>query len=60
MISITQYEEAQAAKRLQHTIKTFFDNFSVGTFLNRSGIRKLKGASPLVVFEAFFILVFRG
>jgi len=60
MFDTERYEKEQEAKRLQSTIKTFFDNFSVGTFLNRAGIRKLKGASPLAVFEAIFMLAFRG
>lgn len=55
-----QIEIEQEASRLQSATRTFFDNFSVGTFLNRSGIRKLKGASPLAVFEAIFMLAFRG
>lgn len=56
----SQLEIEQETRRLQSAIKTFFDNFSVGTFLNRAGIRKLKGATPLVVFEAIFMLAFRG
>lgn len=60
MNTTSQFEIEQEARRLQSAIRSFFDNFSVGTFLNRSGIRKLKGASPLVVFEAIFVLAFRG
>ncbi|MEW6289268.1 MAG: transposase [Thermodesulfobacteriota bacterium] len=60
MHSTDQFEIDQEAIRLQGAIKKFFDNFSVGTLLNRSGIKKLKGVSPLVVFEAAFLLVFRG
>jgi IS4 transposase len=56
----TQLEIEQEATRLQSTIRTFFDNFSVGTLLNRSGIKKLRGASPLAIFEAIFMLAFRG
>jgi IS4 transposase len=55
-----QLEIEQEATRLQSTIRTFFDNFSVGTLLNRSGIKKLKGVSPLAIFEAIFMLAFRG
>ena len=60
MDTTSQFEIEQEVSLLQSTVRTFFDNFSVGTFLNRSGIRKLKGASPLAVFEAIFMLAFRG
>lgn len=56
----SKLEIEQEAVRLQTTIRRFFDNFSVGTLLNRSGIKKLKGASPLAIFEAIFMLAFRG
>ena len=56
----SQFEIEQEARRLQSAIRSFFDNFSVGTLLNRSGIKKLKGASPLAIFEAIFMLAFRG
>jgi len=56
----TQFEIEQETTRLLSTIRTFFDNFSVGTLLNRSGTKKLKGASPLAIFEAIFMLAFRG
>ena len=60
MNTTSQLEIEQEARHLQSAIRTFFDHFSVGTFLNRSGIRKLKGASPLAVFEAIFMLAFNG
>jgi len=60
MDTTSQYEIEQEATRLQSTIRKFFDNFSVGTLLNRSGIRKLKGVSPLAIFETIFMLAFRG
>jgi IS4 transposase len=60
MYSTSQIETDQEAIHLQSAIKTFFDNFSVGTLLNRCGIKKLKGISPLAVFEAIFLLAFRG
>ena len=50
----------QETIRLQSAIKTFFENFTVGTLLNRCGIKKLRGFSPLSVFEAIFLLAFRG
>ena len=60
MNTTSQFEIEQEATRLQSTVRKFFDNFSVGSLLNRSGIRKLKGASPLAIFEAIFMLAFRG
>ncbi len=60
MYSTGQFEIDQEAIHLQSAIKTFFDNFSVGTLLNRCGIKKFKGISPLTVFEAIFLLAFRG
>ena len=60
MNTTSQFEIEQEARRLQSAIRSFFDNFSVGTLLNRSGIKKLKGASPLAIFEAIFMLAFRG
>lgn len=60
MNSTNKFEIAQEAARLQTTVRMFFDNFSIGTLLNRSGIKKLKGASPLAIFEAIFMLAFRG
>jgi len=60
MNSTIQFEIEQEARRLQSATRSFFDNFSGWTFLNRSGIRKLKGAAPLAVFEAIFMLAFRG
>ncbi|MBU0675149.1 MAG: transposase [Proteobacteria bacterium] len=60
MHSTNQFQIDQEAMRLQGAIKTFFDNFAVGTLLNRCNIRKLKGISPLAVFEAIFLLAFKG
>jgi len=60
MNTTNQFAIEQEARRLQSAIRTFFDNFTVGTLLNRSGIKKLKGVSPLAIFEAIFMLAFRG
>jgi len=60
MHTTSQFEIQQEATRLQSVIKTFFDNFSVGTLLNQCGIKKLKGVSPLAIFEAIFLLAFQG
>jgi DDE superfamily endonuclease len=60
MHTTNQFEIQQEATRLEGAVKTFFDNFSVGTLLNSCGIKKLKGVSPLAIFEAIFLLVFQG
>jgi hypothetical protein len=56
----TEYEKQQEAIRLNNKIDTFFDNFTIGTLLNRSGIRKLRGVSPVILLKAIFILPFEG
>jgi hypothetical protein len=60
MDTTSQFEIQQQTIGLQSAIKTFFDNFSVGNLLNRCGIKKLKGVSPLAIFEAIFLLAFQG
>ena len=60
MHTTSQFEIQQEATRLEGAVKTFFDNFSVGTLLNSCGIKKLKGVSPLAIFEAIFLLAFQG
>ena len=42
-----QYQEQQEAKQLQSRISSFIGGFQIGTLLNKSGIRKLRGVSPL-------------
>ena len=41
-------------------IDDFMSRFKIGTLLNRAGIRKLRGLSPLLVFRAIFDLAFAG
>jgi len=53
-------EKQQAAVHLHNRIDSFFDNFSIGTLLNRAGIRKLRGVSPTLVLKAIFMLPFEG
>ena len=60
MDTTSQFEIQQQTIGLQSAIKTFFDNFSVGNLMNRCGIKKLKGVSPLAIFEAIFLLAFQG
>ena len=55
-----QHQEQQEAKQLQSRISSFIENFKIGTLLNKSGIRKLRGASPLAVFSVIFMLPFEG
>ncbi len=55
-----QHQEQQEAKRLQSRISSFIGDFLLGTLLNKSGIRKLRGVSPLTLFSAVFILPFAG
>jgi hypothetical protein len=54
------YYEQQEAKQLHNRISSFLGDFKVGTLLNGSGIRKLRGAKPLAVFTAIFCLPFAG
>jgi len=56
----TEYEKQQETIRLNNKIDTFFDNFTIGTLLNRAGIRKLRGASPVMLLKSIFILPFEG
>ena len=51
-----QQETGQIADR----VATFFDDFQVGTLLNKAGIKKLRGATPRAVFTAIFLLPFIG
>ena len=55
-----QYQEQQEAKHLQSRISSFIGDYQIGTLLNRCGIRKLRGVSPLVLFSAIFQLPFEG
>ena len=55
-----QHQERQQAKRLQGRISSFFGDFQIGTLLNKSGIRKLRGVSPLTLFSVIFMLPFEG
>ncbi len=55
-----EYRKQQEAKRLHNRIFSFIDDFKIGTMMNKSGIRKLWGASPLALFTAIFMLPFEG
>ena len=60
MDSTKQHQEQQQAKHLQGRISSFISDFQIGTLLNKSGIRKLKGVSPLAIFSVIFMLPFEG
>ena len=55
-----QHQEQQEAKRQQSRIASFIANFHIGTLLNKSGICKLRGVSPLTLFTVIFMLPFEG
>ena len=55
-----QYQQLQEANQLKGKITAFISEFHIGTLLNRSGIRKLRGVSPLRLFEVIFMLPFQG
>ena len=55
-----QHQEQQEAKQLQSRISSFIGDFQIGTLLNKSGIRKLRGVSPLALFSVIFMLPFEG
>ena len=60
MDSTKQYQEQQEAKRLQSKISSFIGDVKIGTLLNKSGTRKLRGMSPLTLFAVIFMLPFEG
>jgi len=55
-----QCQEQQQAKCLNNKISSFLSDFQIGTLLNKCGIRKVRGASPLALFNAIFVLPFEG
>ncbi|WP_319548646.1 transposase [Desulfogranum marinum] len=60
MDTTKQYHEQQEAKRLHDRITSFIGDFKVGTLLNSSGIRKMRGVKPLELFTVIFMLPFQG
>ena len=60
MMTTAFVRELQEAGRIDDRIATFFHDFSIGTLLNKAGIKKLRGASPLALFAAIFLLSFKG
>ncbi len=57
---IAEFENKQATIRIQGKITSFFNDFQIGSLLNRAGIRKLKGISPHTLFATIFSLAFEG
>jgi len=55
-----KHRTQQEAKRLENRISSFKENFRIGTLLNNSGIRKLRGVPPLTLFTVIFMLPFEG
>ena len=60
MIETNFVRQLQEAGRIDDRIATFFHKFRIGTLLNKAGIKKLRGASPLALFAAIFLLPFKG
>lgn len=53
-------EKQQETIQLQSRIDSFFDNFTIGTLLNKSGIRKVRGVKPTKLFKEIFSFPFKG
>jgi hypothetical protein len=52
-------QESQGkTERITDRIGIFFEAFHVRTFLNRSGICKARGTSPLIIVKSIFSLPF--
>ena len=54
------YQTQQEVKRLNNRVSSFIAKFTVGTMLNKCGIRKQRGVSPLTLFVTIFMLPFYG
>jgi hypothetical protein len=55
-----QFQEQQEANRLHSRITSFIGDCQIGTLMNRCGMRKVRGTSPLKLFTAIFMLPFEG
>ena len=60
MITTDFFRRQQEAGRIVDRVNSFFDDFQIGTLLNKAGIKKLRGATPRAVFTAIFLLPFIG
>lgn len=54
------FDSQEKNDRIHGTIQDFFATFHIGSLLNRCGIRKVRGARPLVIITALFSLPFQG
>ena len=50
----------EKTEKIQDRISVFFETYHIGTLLNYSGIRKVRGTSPLVIVKSIFGLPFHG
>jgi len=53
-------ESQEKTERITDRIGIFFETFHIGIFLNRSGICKVRGTSPLIIVKSIFGLPFYG
>lgn len=55
-----QHLDQQEAKQLQGRISSFMRECKIGTLLHSNGIKKMRGVSPLILFNTIFSLPFEG
>jgi len=55
-----QRECQEKTEKIQDRISVFFETYQIGTLLNYSGIRKVRGTSPLIIVKSIFGLPFHG
>ena len=62
MDTIRDLSEAQqnSTDAVTGTVGGFFRKFGIGTILNRCGIKKAKGVSPMTIVTSVFSLAFTG
>jgi len=54
------WECQEKTERIQDRISVFFETYHIGTLLNYSGVKKVRGTSPLVIVKSIFGLPFYG
>lgn len=55
-----QLQEQQQANRFGNRISSFIEKLQIGSLLNASRIKKLRGTYPLALFKTIFMLPFEG
>ena len=60
MITTDFFRKQQEAGCIADRVNSFFDDFQIGTLMNKAGIKKLRGATPRAVLTAIFLLPFIG